>query len=115
MDEDEPLIDLGDGPDLVYRKVADHISRRIESGDLVPNAKLPSEKEMARQFGVSYDTVRRAMAVLRERGHIVTVHGRGTYVTRPQPQPPEKPQKPEQPQQSPKPQPPEEPEEPEEF
>lgn len=83
MDEDEPLIDLGDGPDLVYVKVADHISRRIESGELAPNAKLPSEKDMARQFGVSYDTIRRAMAVLRDRGQIVTVHGRGTYVARP--------------------------------
>jgi len=30
---------------------------------------------------VAYDTVRRAAVLLRERGLIVTVHGRGTYVT----------------------------------
>ena len=36
--------------------------------------------ELAQDFGVAYDTVRRATALLRERGLIVTVHGRGTYV-----------------------------------
>jgi DNA-binding transcriptional regulator YhcF (GntR family) len=33
-----------------------------------------------------YDTVRRAAVLLRERGLIVTVHGRGTYVTEQPPQ-----------------------------
>jgi DNA-binding GntR family transcriptional regulator len=32
------------------------------------------------QYGVAYTTVRHAMAILRERGLIVTVHGRGTFV-----------------------------------
>jgi len=34
----------------------------------------------ARDCGVAYDTVRRAAVLLRERGLIITVHGRGTYV-----------------------------------
>jgi GntR family transcriptional regulator len=34
----------------------------------------------ADEYGVAYTTVRHAMALLRERGIIVTVHGRGTYV-----------------------------------
>ena len=38
------------------------------------------ERELAQDFGVAYDTVRRAAALLRERGLILTVHGRGTYV-----------------------------------
>ena len=42
--------------------------------------KLPSERSFAEEYGVAYTTVRHAMALLRERGLIVTVHGRGTYV-----------------------------------
>ena len=45
------------------------------------SAKLPSERSFAEEYGVAYTTVRHAMAVLRERGIIVTVHGRGTFVT----------------------------------
>jgi DNA-binding GntR family transcriptional regulator len=36
---------------------------------------------MAAEYGVSYDTIRRASALLRERGLIETVHGRGTFVS----------------------------------
>ncbi len=43
--------------------------------------KLPSERSLAEEYGVAYTTVRHAMAVLRERGIIVTVHGRGTFAT----------------------------------
>jgi GntR family transcriptional regulator len=56
------------------------IESRIKSGELKPGARLPPEREMASDFGVAYDTVRRAAALLRERGLIITVHGRGTYV-----------------------------------
>jgi GntR family transcriptional regulator len=43
-------------------------------------SRLPPERELARDLGVAYDTVRRAAVLLRERRLIVTVHGRGTYV-----------------------------------
>jgi DNA-binding GntR family transcriptional regulator len=39
-----------------------------------------SERDLAEYYGVAYATVRRAMQVLRERGLIETIHGRGTYV-----------------------------------
>ena len=42
--------------------------------------KLPSERSFADEYEVAYTTVRHAMAVLRERGIIVTAHGRGTFV-----------------------------------
>jgi GntR family transcriptional regulator len=64
----------------IYMQVADIITSRIQSGELARGAKLPAERDIAVQFGVAYDTVRRATAVLRERGLIVTVVGRGTYV-----------------------------------
>ena len=41
---------------------------------------MPAERELGRDCGVVSDNVRRAAVLLRERGLIVTVHGRGTYV-----------------------------------
>ncbi len=46
--------------------------------------RLPSERSLADEYGVAYTTVRHAMEVLRERGIIVTVHGRGTFVRPPE-------------------------------
>ena len=66
------------GPEYAYVQVADDVQRRIAEGEI--SAKLPSERSFAEEYGVAYTTVRHAMAVLRERGVIVTVHGRGTYV-----------------------------------
>lgn len=39
-----------------------------------------SEHDLADEFGVSHGTVRHATAILRERGLIASIHGRGTYV-----------------------------------
>jgi GntR family transcriptional regulator len=77
--DDEWLPDL-DAPKLVYVQVADHIAEQIASGKLAPGAKLPAERDMAQQFGVAYETIRRATALLRERGLILTIMGRGTFV-----------------------------------
>jgi GntR family transcriptional regulator len=71
------------GPKLVYVQVADWITARIERGDLQPGHKLPAERDLAAEIGVGYMTIRRAMRLLRERGLIVTVVGRGTFVAEP--------------------------------
>lgn len=64
----------------VYRQVADVIAARIESGELLPNRPIPAETRMAEEFGVARLTARRAVRDLRERGLVVTVPGRGTFV-----------------------------------
>ena len=69
------------GAALIYVQVADHIAARIANGDLAPGSRLPAERSLAAEYCVAYDTIRRATAVLRERKLIVTVHGRGTFVT----------------------------------
>ncbi len=61
-----------------YEQAADVIAARIAAGTYI--AKLPKERDLAEEFGVSYVTLRHAMAILRERGLIVSIHGRGTYV-----------------------------------
>lgn len=62
----------------VYQQVADIVAARIATGRYT--AKLPSERALADEFGASYITVRHAIAILRERGLIVSIHGRGTFV-----------------------------------
>ncbi len=65
---------------LLYEQVADHLAARIDVGELAPGTKLPPERDLAEQYSVAYNTMRSAMDVLRARGLIVTMHGRGTYV-----------------------------------
>ena len=71
----------GRDADLAYMQIADDIAARITSGELRPGARLLSERALADYYGRSYQTVRRAMEVLRERELITTIHGRGTFVT----------------------------------
>jgi GntR family transcriptional regulator len=71
----------GRDADLAYMRVADDIAARIASGELKPGARLRSERDLAEHYEVSYGTVRSAMRVLRERGLITTIHGRGTFVS----------------------------------
>jgi len=77
--QDHPAIDPT-APKLVYVQVADHITARIKAGELAPGARLPAERDLAVEYGVSYDTIRRATALLRERELIITIVGRGTFV-----------------------------------
>lgn len=70
----------GGTPELAYERVADDIAARIASGELTSGTRLRAERELAEHYEVSYGTMRHAMALLRERGLIRTVHGRGTYV-----------------------------------
>ena len=76
---DQPPIDPA-RPVHIYVQLADHIAGRIAGGDLRPGARLPAERDLAAEYGVSIDTVRRAVVMLRDRGLIVTLTGRGSYV-----------------------------------
>lgn len=71
-----------DSATTVTDQVAADIEADIDSGAIAPDTRLPAELELADQYGVSRVTVRRAIAVLRDRGKVVTVHGRGTYAAK---------------------------------
>jgi DNA-binding GntR family transcriptional regulator len=64
----------------VYVQVADILRARIESGKLLPDRPVPSESQLQQEFGVARGTARKAIALLREEGLVVTVKGRGSYV-----------------------------------
>ena len=70
-------------PVYVWQQVADWIARRIDSGELQPGARLEGERELAEQAGVAIGTVRRAVKELRERGLVVTLAAKGTYIAKP--------------------------------
>ncbi len=63
-----------------YRQIVDQIGGLIRSGQLPPNTRLPSFRELAPQLLVSLITVRRAYADLEAAGLIVSRHGQGTFV-----------------------------------
>jgi GntR family transcriptional regulator len=67
-------------PTPLYEQVANEIERRIEAGVLAPGQQIPSELSMQQEFGVARGTARKAVEVLRERGLVVTIPQRGTYV-----------------------------------
>ncbi len=73
----------GQDGQLAYRRVADDIAARIGNGELVPGTRLRSEHDLAQHYGVAFGTIRRAMAVLRERELVITRHGRGNFVAGP--------------------------------
>ena len=64
-----------------YIKIKEIIQRRIESGELVPGAPLPSERALAEQFGLSRMTVRQALSDLVAAGALYREQGRGTFVS----------------------------------
>ena len=70
---------LPDGTAPKYHRLASFLlSTFIENAR--PHNALPTEKELQDQFGLSRDTVRRAIAVLQQRGLVYNVQGSGTYV-----------------------------------
>ena len=67
-------------PPLEYRRIADELAARIADGTFAPGAKLPRETALAQEYEVAAGTIRRAMEVLRERGLVITIWGKGNFV-----------------------------------
>jgi GntR family transcriptional repressor for pyruvate dehydrogenase complex len=65
----------------LYQQVATAIGERIASGRYPRGQRLPSERDLAEEFGVSRPTIREAMLALEIRGMVEARHGSGIYVT----------------------------------
>ncbi|WP_285789551.1 GntR family transcriptional regulator [Micromonospora sp. NBRC 101691] len=63
-----------------FRLIVDEIAEKIRTGALKPGDKLPSTSQLATAYGVSNNTVYRALAILHDRNLIIGQQGRGTYV-----------------------------------
>lgn len=65
----------------IYLRIRHKIEERIERGEYAAGAALPSENELAEEFGTTRLTVRNAMDALVKRGTVRRVQGKGAFVT----------------------------------
>jgi GntR family transcriptional repressor for pyruvate dehydrogenase complex len=64
----------------LYEQIVEQIKERILSRDLQDGDQLPTERELAEQFGVSRTAVREAIKALTQNGLVEVRPGRGTFV-----------------------------------
>lgn len=69
-----------DRPVTGYRALADALRDEITAGRYAPGARFPSERDLQQRFGLARDTVRAAVAILRDEGLVVVRHGHATRV-----------------------------------
>lgn len=70
----------------IYMQVYQQLRERIEGGVLAPGARMETEMELCSHFGVSRETVRRALSLLESDGLITRKVSAGTFVTAPKTQ-----------------------------
>jgi len=68
-------------PKQTYEQVSERIRASIRSGQFAPDARLPSERELATRFRVSRPAVREAIGALQNQGLVITQRNVGTYVS----------------------------------
>jgi DNA-binding FadR family transcriptional regulator len=69
----------------LYRQIADQIARLIEKGEYDAGERLPPERDLAKQLGVSRPSVREALIALEVEGYVEVRVGSGVYVLGPRP------------------------------
>lgn len=64
-----------------YEKIITWIQEELQSGQISPGEKLPSEQELSERFQVSRQTVRRALEELVKEGLVESRRGSGSYLS----------------------------------
>lgn len=70
-----------------YARIVAELRDRIESGALAPGERVPSTREITRQWGVAMATATKALSALRQAGLVRAVPGVGTVVDTHEPEP----------------------------
>ena len=65
----------------IYEQVADQVKKNIISGELKEGQVLPSVRTLSSQLRISALTVKKSYDRLEDEGFVVTVQGKGTYVS----------------------------------
>lgn len=68
---------------MLYEKILQYLKEKINKKELLPGDRLPTEMELAQEFGVSRITSKRALEELRTSGLIYRVRGKGSFVAEP--------------------------------
>lgn len=67
----------------LYVQLMEELETGIRNGVYKPGDKIMTEAEMAKEYGVSLITVRKAVGSLMEKGLVMRKQGKGTFVTKP--------------------------------
>lgn len=68
----------------LYEEIADGLIRKIQSGELAPGDRLPSERVLAQEYDVSRSVIREAFRSLARLGCVESYVGGGTFVKAPE-------------------------------
>lgn len=71
------------GPVPLHHQVYLDLKAALDEGEMRPGEQLPPERELARRYGCSLITVRRALDELAREKRLERTRGRGTFVLRP--------------------------------
>ncbi|MBE7366244.1 FadR/GntR family transcriptional regulator [Ramlibacter pallidus] len=64
----------------LYRQIAEQVRELIAQGEFAPGSRLPAERDLAKQLGVSRPSVREALIALEVEGWVEVRIGSGIYV-----------------------------------
>lgn len=67
-------------PQRLYRQIAEQLRSAMAQGEFEPGSRLPAERDLARQLGVSRPSVREALIALEVEGWVEVRTGSGIYV-----------------------------------
>lgn len=67
-------------PQRLYRQIAEQLRSLIVAGEFVVGSRLPAERDLAKQLGVSRPSVREALIALEVEGWVEVRTGSGVYV-----------------------------------
>lgn len=65
----------------LYEQIVEQIEGAVVAGELKAGDRLPSERELGEQFGVSRTAIREAVNALTQKGLVEVFPGRGTFIT----------------------------------
>src|SRR5947209_3168336 len=71
------------GSQRLYRQIAGQVRALITEGEFPTGSRLPAERDLARQLGVSRPSVREALIALEVEGWVEVRTGSGIYVQEP--------------------------------
>ena len=65
---------------MTSAQIAEDLTARIKSGEYRPGQQLPTYHTLSKLYSVSYATIARVIVLLRDRGVVVGIPGRGVFV-----------------------------------
>ncbi|WP_067480447.1 FadR/GntR family transcriptional regulator [Actinomadura hibisca] len=79
------MTDDSGGRTTVTHRAIEEIKHKIAAGELAPGQRLPTERDLATELGLSRSSMREAIRALTVMGVLEARHGAGIYVTRLEP------------------------------